>query len=84
MAILEIDAGDLRAVAVEFSDSELIVRLADGRRIATPLTWYPRLVKANPADRQNVEISPLGLHWPSLDEDLAITGMLAGRKACAA
>ncbi|HRK24628.1 MAG TPA: DUF2442 domain-containing protein [Beijerinckiaceae bacterium] len=84
MTILEIDDADIRAVAVEFSDSELIVRLADGRRIATPLDWYPRLAAAALADRQKIEISPLGLHWPALDEDLSIAAMLAGRKARAA
>ena len=84
MAILEIDSGDLRAVAVEFSAGELIVRFADGRRLATPLAWYPRLLAATEEQRNEVEISPLGLHWPSLDEDLSIAGMMAGRPARAA
>ena len=84
MAILEIDAGDLRVVAVEFSATELVVRFADGRRLATPLIWYPRLLAASSAERADVEISPLGLHWPALDEDLSIAGMMAGRSARAA
>jgi hypothetical protein len=48
MSILEIEVGDLRATSVAFTPTELIVALADGRRIATPLEWYPRLAKATP------------------------------------
>jgi hypothetical protein len=79
MSTLEIDVGDLRARSVEFTPSELVVTLMDGRRIATPLDWYPRLVKASAAHRSNYEIMPMGIHWPDLDEDLSIAGMLKGR-----
>jgi hypothetical protein len=79
MTTLEIDVGDLRARAVEFTASELIVTLADGRKIATPLDWYPRLKAASPNERANYEIMPMGIHWPDLDEDLGIAGMLKGR-----
>jgi Protein of unknown function (DUF2442) len=81
MSTLEIEVGDLRATSVEFSPSELIVGLADGRRIATPLEWYPRLMRASAAERQHYEISPLGIHWPDIDEDLSVAGMLKGRRA---
>lgn len=72
--------GDLRARAVEFTASELVVALADGRKIATPLDWYPRLQNASSADRMNYEIMPMGIHWPAIDEDLSIAGMLKGRR----
>jgi hypothetical protein len=49
MSTLEIDVGDLRARSVQFTPTELIVTLMDGRRIATPLSWYPRLVAASGA-----------------------------------
>ena len=49
MSTLEIDVGDLRARSVEFTATELVVTLADGRRIATPLDWYPRLQRASAA-----------------------------------
>lgn len=78
---MEIDVGDLRARAVEFTATELVVTLMDGRKIATPLDWYPRLQRASSAQRANYEIMPLGIHWPDLDEDLGIVGMLKGRKA---
>ena len=81
MSTLELDVGDLRARAVEFTASELVVTLADGRKIATPLDWYPRLKSAANAERMNYEIISMGIHWPALDEDLSIAGMLQGRRA---
>jgi uncharacterized protein DUF2442 len=80
MSTLELDVGDLRARAVDFTASELVVTLADGRKIATPLDWYPRLKSASNTDRMNYEIMPMGIHWPGLDEDLSIAGMLKGRQ----
>jgi hypothetical protein len=47
MTTLEIDLEDLRAVAVEFTATDLVVTLADGRKIVTPLSWYPRLQRAS-------------------------------------
>jgi hypothetical protein len=81
MSTLEIDVGDLRASAVEFTPTELVVTLADGRRIATPLDWYPRLKAATPAQRHNFEIMSMGIHWPDIDEDLSVAGMLKGNRA---
>lgn len=81
MNTLEIDHDLLEPVAAECTEAELIVTLADGVRLATPLWWYPRLLTANAAARSNVELSPFGVHWPDLDEDLSIEGMLKGRKA---
>ncbi len=81
MSTLEIDVGDLRARSVEFTATELVVALADGRRIATPLDWYPCLKNASAAQREDYEITPMGIHWRSLDEALSVTDMLKGRKA---
>lgn len=67
-----------RPVAVEIADDMLRVTLADGRIIATPLEWYPRLVHASPEQRTNVELGYTGIHWLDLDEDLSISGMLHG------
>jgi hypothetical protein len=83
MSTLEIDVGDLRPRAVEFTASELVVTLADGRKIATPLDWYPRLKGASAEQRANFELMPMGIHWLDLDEDLGIVGMLKGRRGCA-
>src|SRR5256885_17067120 len=81
MSTLEIDVGDIRPVAVAFTADELVVTLADGRKIATPLSWYPRLRDASAAARQHFELMAMGVHWPELDEDLGIAGMLRGRPA---
>ena len=81
MSTLEIDVGDIRPIAVAFTADELVVTLADGRKIATPLEWYPRLKNASPAARDQFELMPMGIHWPELDEDLGIAGMLRGRSA---
>jgi len=60
---------------------ELHVRLSDGRHVSTPLWWYPRLLNATPAQRNNVRLMLNGVHWPDVDEDLSVDGMLNGRKA---
>ena len=58
----------------------LHVRLADSRVVSTPLWWYPRLLEASAAQRNNVELMRDGVHWPDVDEDLSIRGMLDGWK----
>jgi hypothetical protein len=79
MSTLEIEIGDIRPVSVAFTEDELLVTLADGRRIATPLAWYPRLKNASTSARHHFELMPMGIHWPELDEDLGVAGMLKGR-----
>lgn len=65
--------------AVRFDDSSMWVDLADGRVIAVPLAWFPRLLGATPEQLAAVELSPYGLHWEALDEDISVAGLLAGR-----
>jgi len=81
MSTLELEVGDLKPRAVEFTASELVVTLTDGRKIVTPLEWYPRLLRASAAERTNYEIMSMGIHWPDIDEDLSIAGMLKGQRA---
>jgi hypothetical protein len=57
----------------------LWVSLSDGRTIAAPLVWFPRLLDATPEQRALVELSKGGLHWDALDEDILVAGLLAGR-----
>ncbi len=66
------------ARAVRFDDNSMWVDLSDGRVIAVPLAWFPRLMNATPEQRSKVEFSAGGLHWEQLDEDIAIDGLLAG------
>jgi Protein of unknown function (DUF2442) len=59
---------------------ELVVTLSDGRKIATPFDWYPRLQSATDQERENFEIMPMGIHWPDIDEGPGVVGMLRGRE----
>jgi hypothetical protein len=68
-----------RAVSVDFDDDQMWVRLEDGRTLGIPLAWFPRLMHGSAAARKRVSISPSGLHWEELDEDISIAGLLAGR-----
>ena len=80
MSTLELEVGDLKARSVEFTVTDLVVTLMDGRKIVTPLDWYPRLQRASASERGQYEIMPMGIHWPAIDEDLNIAGMLKGRR----
>lgn len=68
-------------VKVWFADECIFVRLHDGRSIGIPLWWYPRLLKASATEREKIELSPMGVHWPDLDEDVSVESMIAGAKA---
>lgn len=74
---------DPRALGVEVTDEELVVDLADGRRVAVPLTWFPRLLHATPKQRTKWELlgDGQGIHWPDIDEDLSVSGLLRGARA---
>ncbi|HQW20987.1 MAG TPA: DUF2442 domain-containing protein [Rhodocyclaceae bacterium] len=82
MGILAISA-DERVKDVRIGDDTLTVDLMDGRTIAVPLAWYPRLLNAAPQQRARWEVcaAGYGIHWPLLDEDLSTEGMLRGAPA---
>ncbi|MCA1733666.1 MAG: DUF2442 domain-containing protein [Acidobacteria bacterium] len=65
-------------MTVDVTDAEVIVRLADGRTITTPLIWYPPLLQATADQRRHAVLGPYGIHWPEIDEELSVAGMLAG------
>jgi hypothetical protein len=71
------------AVKVDLTEDDLIVDLVDGRRIAVPLAWYPRLLHATSAERQNFQLLGDGyaIESPDLDEHIGIEGLLAGRQS---
>ena len=69
----------ISAESVSFDDNSLWVVLSDGRTLGVPLAWFPRLLHASATDRAHVTISAFGLHWETLDEDISIAGLLAGR-----
>jgi hypothetical protein len=69
-----------RAREVSLSEDELTVLLADGRKISVPLAWFPRLLHATADQRRNFELlgEGEGIHWPDVDEDLSVAGLLRG------
>ena len=74
---------DPRATSVEITNDELTVVLMDGRRLAVPLSWFPRLRGASNDQRRNYELlgGGSGIRWPELDEDLSVAGLLRGVRA---
>ena len=79
MSTLAVEAQP-RAERVFFSDDDMTVVLVDGRKITVPLAWFPSLAGA---DRRQLESFELlgdgeGLHWPALDEDISVKGLLRG------
>ena len=69
--------------SVEVTDDEIVARLSDGRTIAVPLAWSWRLSDASPDQRQNFRVigGGQGVHWPDVDEDISLQGMLHGSPA---
>ncbi len=76
-------APDIRVRGVHVNDECLTVDLMDGRSIAVPIAWYPRLLSATSEQRQNWETASggYGIHWPDIDEDLSTEGLLRGAPA---
>lgn len=71
----------VQAEVVIITDDALAVELSDGRSISAPLAWYPRLLHGTPEERSHWRLigSGVGIHWPSLDEDVSVENMLTGR-----
>ena len=65
---------------VEFTEDDLVVVLVDGRKVSVPLVWFPRLEKATKDQLENYELlgDGEGIHWPELDEDISVAGLLWG------
>lgn len=71
------------ALGVSFSKDAMTVALDDGRTISVPLGWYPRLLAGTPEERMKFELigDGEGIHWPDLDEDISVAGIVAGRRS---
>jgi Protein of unknown function (DUF2442) len=74
---------DLRIQDVRVTEDEIVAELADGRVISVPLAWSWRLSEASPKQRKNWRLigSGQGIHWPDVDEDLSVEGLLRGAPA---
>lgn len=81
MSILAVETYAL-AKNVEFTDDDMIVSLLDGRKIMVPLVWFPRLAAAAKSQLINYELlgDGEGIHWPDIDEDLSVAGLLRGNR----
>jgi uncharacterized protein DUF2442 len=77
------DLTEPRAQRVNVTTDTLIVDLVDGRTISVPVAWYPRLAHGTAAERAKWRLigEGEGIHWPDLDEDISIEGLLAGRRS---
>jgi len=71
---------EARVQDVRCSEDRLIVTLEDGREISVPIRWYPRLSAATASERGNWQLAGggYGIHWPEIDEDLNVEGLLMG------
>ena len=81
MTISEAEMAGQVPVSAWCDDATLHVKLADGREIVTPLWWYPSLQTASHSQRNLMELMFSGIHWPELNEDLSVEGMLRGWKS---
>lgn len=83
MSSSAIDIREARAQTVTITDDALTVDLVDGRTIAVPLAWYPRLLHASSTERDKWRFigDHEGIHWPDLDEDISVEALLAGKRS---
>jgi hypothetical protein len=83
MSTSETQLREAAAQGVKIDDDALTVDLSDGRTIAVPLAWFPRLLHGTAAERSNWRLigAGEGIHWPDLDEDVRIASLLAGRRS---
>ena len=81
MSTLAIEIRTALAGNVSVTDDSLIVDLDDGRTISVPLAWFPRLLHGTAEERSNWRLigKGEGIHWPNLDEDISVEGIVFGR-----
>ena len=81
MSTLTSEIRVVKARHVFITEDTLAVDLADGRTVSAPLAWYPRLLAGTPSERGNWRLigQGEGIHWPDLDEDLSVIGIIEGR-----
>jgi len=83
MASSPTEAAAPLAQVVRVDDETLVVELLDGRSVSVPVAWYPRLAHGSPEERSEWRLVGRGhgIHWPRLDEDIAVSDLLAGRRS---
>ena len=83
MSTLKVEQSQARAQHVRLTADTLRVDLTDGRTISVPLAWFPRLLHGSTAERSNWRFIARGegIHWPDLDEDIRVEGLLQGQQS---
>jgi hypothetical protein len=85
MASSTVEVQTPRVVSVTFTSrgTRLTVELDDGRTISAPLAWYPRLQHGKARERNHWRLvgTGRGIHWPDLDEDISVDGLLSGKRS---
>lgn len=83
MNISDAEIRTAAAANVLFDEDALVVELSDGRTIAAPLAWFPRLAHGSSEERSHWRLTGKGegIHWPDLDEDISVESLLAGRRS---
>ena len=81
MTTSQVKTQEIRALNLRFTAKRMTIELPDGRHLSVPLDWFPRLIHASKAERENWILFGDGssIHWPDLDEDTGVDGLLAGR-----
>lgn len=69
----------ISAKKVRFDEFNMWIALSDARTLGVPLAWFPRLLHSTAEERNNYELSPRGIHWDHLGEDISVEGLLKGR-----
>lgn len=69
----------ISAKSISFNEATMWVKLSDERTIGIPLTWFPRLLHASSEQLNDYTLTPRGIHWDALNEDISVAGLLAGR-----
>ena len=80
MSTLKTERREALAQSVSVTEDTLTVELRDGRTVSVPIAWYPRLSHGSDAERSDWRLigDGLGIHWPQLDEDISVEGLLLG------
>lgn len=81
MSTLTLHKTTSEPITARCDDATLSVDLADGRTITVPLAWFPRLLHGTPAERAKFELGAWGVHWPDLNEDMPVEGLLNGERS---
>jgi len=81
MNTLAAEIQTVKGINIIISEDTLTVELADGRSLSVPIAWYPRLFYGSQQERENWELigDGEGIHWPDLDEDISVEGLILGR-----